>query len=485
MRLLQRLSELSVLASLVLAHEGKHHEHHHQHSHDHVHEGHDHGHDHENLGKIEISGSTGSLMPGSETLHNNVPAADQKILWKDEGAQKDTKGQDEVPRQHPWTHSTPCYTTQNSNLTICAYTDANFAAGRGASFIMPARRAAYLATAPAFVEPDLVKNTNQDLHRTIPAKYEKKLIPGKGMGLIATQHIYRGDLIMANTVSLMIDYRAFEELKQEEYQELQVHAVDNLPELHRKRIMELSTHDEDEFTHTQRVDKIAATNAFDIDADADDEEQDHGFYVVFPEIARMNHDCRPNADYYFDHGELTQFIHATRDIIPGEELTLSYINPVMKRSARIKKLQRIWGFECACPLCTQEKARVEASDARLRQIRELNGDFGDWTPESRASPPMAELIIGLYQQEKLWGSLYEAYVFAALEYNAAGEPWTAVKYARLAIDWGIPVVGPKDADVKEMQSLAEDPWAHWSWLKRMKIKGGWGKKREGEEEAEE
>ncbi|KAK3990665.1 hypothetical protein QBC44DRAFT_341776 [Cladorrhinum sp. PSN332] len=335
---------------------------------------------------------------------------------------------------------------------------------------MTERRAAHIAKYPAFVDPDLVKNINQDLKRTIPAKYDMKEFPGKGMGLVAKEHIRRGDLVMANTVSLMIDYRAFEELPKEHYTQLQAAAVDYLPEAHREAILALSTHDGTDRTHIQRIDKIAATNAFDIDADEEDEVQDHGFYVVFPEIARMNHDCRPNSDYYFDHDTLTQYIHATRDIFPGEELTLSYINPVMKRKARVRKLQRIWGFECACPLCTQEKPRVEASDLRIRQIKELSNEFSDWEPQSRADPAMAELMISLYEQEKLWGSMYEAYVFAAIEYNGIGEPWTAVKYARLAVEWGIPVVGPKDADVVEMAKMAEDPWGHWSWLKRNKVR---------------
>ena len=75
-------------------------------------------------------------------------------------------------------------------------------------------------------------------------------------------------------------------------------------------------------------------------------------------------------------------------------------------------------------------------------------------------------------------------VSAALEYNAAGEPWTAIKYARLAVERGMQVVGPKDADVLEMAKMAEDPWAHWSWMKRIKVRGGWGKRSKETEDDE-
>lgn len=39
----------------------------------------------------------------------------------------------------------------------------------------------------------------------------------------------------------------------------------------------------------------------------------------------MNHDCRANADYYFDVTTFTHNIHAVRPIAAGEEITVSYI----------------------------------------------------------------------------------------------------------------------------------------------------------------
>ncbi|KAK3944564.1 SET domain-containing protein [Diplogelasinospora grovesii] len=381
--------------------------------------------------------------------------------------------------QHAWTHSSPCFKSGGkSGATFCVFTDTSFAEGRGASFVTTAKRAAHLASNPAFTQPEVIKGVNQDLIRTMPVKYEVKEFPGKGMGLMATDHIRRGDLIMANTVSLMIDYRTFDELLADEYQQLQAFAVDYLPKPHRSAILNLSTHDAaDSLSHIALVDKITSTNAFDIDPDGDDEEQDHGFYVVFPEIARMNHDCRANADYYFDHETLTQYIHAARPISPGEEITISYINPVMRRAARMQRLQRTWGFRCNCHLCTQERARTDASDDRIQQINELTSEFRNYRPESRANPQLAELVISLYEQEQLYGMMYQMYTFAALEYNGVGDPWTATKYARLAIEWGLWSVGETDSDVVEMESLARDPWGHWSWMLRTKKRNGWERRK--------
>ncbi|KAK3692639.1 hypothetical protein B0T22DRAFT_495738 [Podospora appendiculata] len=384
-------------------------------------------------------------------------------------------------RAHAWTRSAPCFQSSKTDDKICVFLDAEFAEGRGTSFIMTAKRAAYLATHPAFTDPDSVKGINQDLVRTTPARYDMKEFPGKGMGLVAKDHIRRGDLIMANTVSLMIDYRALNELPREQYMQLQAYAVDFLPWPHRAALLNLSIHDGTNLSHVAMIDKITTTNAFDIDPDAGDEDQDNSFFVVFPEIARMNHECRPNADYYFDHATLTQYIHAIRPISPGEEITLSYIDPVKKRAARQRRL-RTWGFQCICHHCTQERARVEASDARIRQINQIKPEFRNWEADSRANPQMAELLISLFEQEQLWGMMYEAYTFAAMEFNGAGDPWTAAKYARLAVEWGLWSVGEKNDDVVEMASLAADPLAHWSWMLRSKRSGGWEKSKSDDDE---
>jgi hypothetical protein len=303
-------------------------------------------------------------------------------------------------------------------------------------------------------------------------------IPGKGMGLVATAPILRGELLLANTPSLMIDYRAFSELSKPNYTALQAAAVSHLPTTHQSTILALSAHIEDtsHLTPAQLIDAIAATNSFDIEPHPDDElDQHNSFFVLFPDIARMNHDCRPNTDFAFDYGTLSQFIHATRDISPGEELTLSYINPLMTHSQRTTKLKRNWGFNCSCPLCelsNSNSARGAESDSRINTILKMRDELRDWTEgrSSRACPEMAELLVSLYEMERLWGLMHEAYALAALEWNAAGEPWTAVKFARLAVEWGIPHLGEGDGDIRELRKLAEDPWGHWSWEKR--VRGG-------------
>ncbi|KAL2181341.1 uncharacterized protein P884DRAFT_188573, partial [Thermothelomyces heterothallicus CBS 202.75] len=380
-------------------------------------------------------------------------------------------------RQHIWTHSSPCLQGRYAEQPICVFTDTTFADGRGISLVTTPQRARYLASKPAFTRPETVRGINQDLNRTVPAKYEMRHIPGKGMGLIATSHIRRGDLIVANTASLMIDYRAFNELSKREYTSLQAAAVSHLPSFHADRLLALSAHvtDTSHLAREELIEKIAATNSFDIDPDEDDPDQHHSFFVLFPEIARMNHDCRPNAEYRYEGGgggrgagSLAQSVRAARDIAPGEEITLSYIDPLLPggRAARVDRLRRNWGFACACPLCSLDRARSEESDRRIAQIAEIKDELAT----GKACPAMADLLVALYEMERLWGLMYEAYMLAALEYNGAGDPWTAVKYARLALEWGIPMLEEADEDLEDMRELASDPQRHWSWRRRAEPK---------------
>ena len=79
---------------------------------------------------------------------------------------------------------------------------------------------------------------------------------------------------------------------------------------------------------------------------------------LFHLFSRMNHSCAPNV---FDHynaelGRLTS--HATHDVAAGEELCSHYIDVLVPRRVRRRKL-RAWGFVCRCSACADDE--LEAS----------------------------------------------------------------------------------------------------------------------------
>ncbi|CAN8096393.1 unnamed protein product [Discula destructiva] len=373
-----------------------------------------------------------------------------------------------------WTRASSCTANVNGTDEYCVFTSATFAAGRGISVVTSPQRADFLANLPAFTRGEVVlKHENAEPDRD-GAPFEFVHVPGKDMGVVATRPIYRGDHLMSFTPAVVIDYGAFDTLAPEEVRRLQTEAADQLPLNVKGRFMDLSTHD-GASDHVERVEKILRTNAFDVSV-LDDGET--GLYVVFPEISRFNHDCRPNADYWFDQETLVQHVYATRAIYPGEEISLSYMNPVRTRAKRQQKLHDVWGFKCTCALCSLRPEMSAASDDRIRQIKSIRKQLEDYSTDSAATPQMADLFVSLYEQERLDGSIYEAYAFAAIEWNGVGEPWEAVRYARLAIEYGLAAVGPRDEDVVEMSELAEDPWEHWSWMLRTRKRMSWGRMEE-------
>ncbi|KAH6654073.1 hypothetical protein BKA67DRAFT_604491 [Truncatella angustata] len=336
-------------------------------------------------------------------------------------------------------------------------------------------RAIEIVKSPAFTDPYISGQIDR-LNADGSSIWRVAEVPGKGLGLIATQNIELGDHIMSTTASVMIDYNVFYDTTAQQLIDMEVAAVRYLPDKHRRTFLNLSTHDH-AGDYEAQVSKVILTNSFDIPSSGfityEEDSEENNFYTVFPEISRMNHDCRPNADYYFDPETFAQHIHAVRPITAGEEITISYIDTVQTQQGRLARLNHSWHFPCSCSSCTQNKYLTAASDARIRQIQVVRKQLQDWGPHSQATTAMAELLISLYRQERLWTMLYEAYTYAAIEYNGDGEPWLATKYARLAIHHGLASGGPSNPDVVEMMALVTDPWAHWSWMLRTQKRMNW------------
>lgn len=154
------------------------------------------------------------------------------------------------------------------------------------------------------------------------------------------------------------------------------------------------------------------------------------------------------------------------------------IDPVHTREVRQKALKKNWGFDCACSACSQRELFTKASDHRLEAIGFLTKELANRTSESPASPESAEMLIQLYEQERLDGPIVNAYVYAAVEYNGAGDIRTAQKYAMLAVERGLLYAGDKDQDVRAMHLLLADPKNHWSWMFRKQLQQS--KKRDGD-----
>ncbi|KAF3355201.1 NAP1-binding protein 2 [Verticillium dahliae VDG1] len=335
---------------------------------------------------------------------------------------------------NPWSQTpTNCYHNSTLNSDFCVYTSSRVANGKGTAIITDNLRAAHLARAVALLadatDDPLVHAGSHKPINVQNAKYKIVPIPGKDLGAVATERIVRGEIILQETGD----------------------AVRGLPARHRDRFMDMSpgAHGGD-VGFDELVERVMATNSFDVDTD--DGVRDDEFFAAFVE---------------------------------SEELTLSYIDPLQARDARRARLRANWGFDCTCPICTLPHPHTVASDERIAQIASLRAELADYRASSRATPAMAELLVSLYEQERVWGTLAEGYTLAAIEWNGVGDAWAATRYARLAIEHGIASQWEGHGDVVQMKMLAEDPWGHWSWMLRTRKRMGWGQGRAGEGDDED
>ncbi|KAI2602052.1 SET domain-containing protein [Hypoxylon sp. NC1633] len=346
------------------------------------------------------------------------------------------------------------------NQRFCVYTHPSFNKGDGVSVITTKESIATIATRSAFLNDKGGGRTERDL-KSLP--YREVEIAGKGIGIVATRTIRAGELVIARTPGIMVNERATQTLEKKVLSELLVRAVDNLPSAHKDTLLNLSTHS-DPSDYGDKIYKILTTNCFRTGY----HDGVNPFYSLFAEVSRANHDCRPTCAYYFDHEDFHHKVLAVRDIMPGEEITIAYYDPLQTHSTRQDKLKKEWGFQCSCARCTADESSITESDQRVSQIHQLWKELDDHSAASEATPEKAELLVSLYEREGILGRMNEAYYRAAIEYIGVGDISNATKYANLCVEHGVLFIGSDRPFIKGMQELIADPTGHPKWKFRLR-----------------
>lgn len=175
----------------------------------------------------------------------------------------------------------------------CAYSNPAFA-GRGISILTSPARAVEIANSTAFRNAGVLGPTDQ-LNMEESPRWRVEEVPGKGMGLIATQNMELGDHIMSTTTSIMIDYNVFHDAQAASLLEMEVAAVQHLPDQHQRKLLNLSTHDGAADFGT-KVSKVILTNSFDVQLPGivteRENSEDKNWYTVFPESKDLRIDLR-------------------------------------------------------------------------------------------------------------------------------------------------------------------------------------------------
>ncbi|KAI1271693.1 hypothetical protein F5Y07DRAFT_331581 [Xylaria sp. FL0933] len=285
-----------------------------------------------------------------------------------------------------------------------------------------------------------------------PPPYYVEEIEGKGIGLRANRSIAKGEVLLVRGPTLIAQTEAIMELDVVVRDMMYEYAIAQLPQSRRDAFLGQMGRD----IH----DKIN-TNSFQFFVHGGDEKGTRHL-AAYPEVAKFNHDCRPNVHYRISNAVITAV--AARDIQEGEELAISYVDiflPSRKRKERI----RSWGFECACALCQGPKNETIASDKRLRRIEQLKNDLNNFQ-EMKVTAETGVEYTALHEEEGLHAHLGSAYTRAALNFALFGDEERSREYAlKAAAELDIEK-GPESGDAQAMRSLAENPRAHWTWGKR-------------------
>ncbi|KAJ7690648.1 hypothetical protein B0H17DRAFT_1011340 [Mycena rosella] len=98
---------------------------------------------------------------------------------------------------------------------------------------------------------------------------------------------------------------------------------------------------------------------------------DSTYSGLFPTLCRANHDCAPNANFFFNPRTFTGQFRAVRPVAKDEEITVLYCELAASRQVRRAELLEHYKFLCECKTCCLLPALLEQSDARRRAIGDL------------------------------------------------------------------------------------------------------------------
>lgn len=93
-----------------------------------------------------------------------------------------------------------------------------------------------------------------------------------------------------------------------------------------------------------------------------------------------NHSCIPNAEAAFPDNNFLLHLSALRDIQPGEEICISYLDCCQRdrsRHSRHKTLRENYLFVCSCPKCTSQADEADVTSEEEDEEGEAEGEAED------------------------------------------------------------------------------------------------------------
>jgi len=308
-------------------------------------------------------------------------------------------------------------------------------------------------------------------------------VENKGMGMVATRNLKRGELIVAE--SPVLDTSLFNErvaLSKDERKVLNhlpdernfswagpevslrrsaqqlKHAFSQLGQRDQKRILNLSDAFMSFSNDVKTIAGVFATNFL-----KKGEGQPHNILCLT--VSRFNHSCRPNITFVWV--EPYQRIYTNCDIKKGEELCASYGGIYQAVTERKVYLSKCFRFSCICEACNIASGPdLVDSNIRRKRIAELDQlicKVGALNPVEGLR--LVDEVVNLLKLEKLANPSsigrysYDAYRFSC----GIGDLTSAKKWIKKAHANYLIIEGPKSEKTQDMARYLKNPKSHFNW----------------------
>ena len=294
--------------------------------------------------------------------------------------------------------------------------------------------------------------------------YRIQAIPGKGQGMIAASAIPKGARILCEAPTVKIPGNPQDETSALLLNMVLTQQLDNLSSQARQGFYALHSNYGSEYP---RAVGIAKTNALPLGHNV----REGG---IFLEASRINHSCLNNAENTWNVplGKLT--IHATLDIPPGEEVTISYAAAFLSYSERQAHLLDKFGFRCTCARCALSPAERKQSDQRLQRLVALEAEIGDGV--RIVTTPLACLkktrqMLQLLREEGMNEATISRVYYDAFQVAIAhGDQARARVFVKRWYENKVVVEGEDGENAVRAKALADNPSSHRLYGTTMKWK---------------
>ncbi|TGO08846.1 hypothetical protein BTUL_0189g00170 [Botrytis tulipae] len=255
--------------------------------------------------------------------------------------------------------------------------------------------------------------------------YAKRHVPGKGLGLIATIDIPRGTQILSESALILGPELLGEDLRPCISKQWSALTIQQQQDCFSFGHMHQCTSEYERLCVIFNTNCLPLKGAYILETGNPGGSQNrHKRGGLFPNACRINHACDRNAGAHWIESSQKIAVTALKDICKDEEITINYLGLNKTRRARRASLQRDFGFNCSCGLCSLPENESKIIDRQLSEIPKLSLFIFGRITASRRARPLRELhefdqLVRLYNEQETgiatWGESIMVYGSECME----------------------------------------------------------------------